>query len=154
MAVPASAENEEPPWLDLCMEGQGGFYAYRMSEDLIGSYIRFSYTGHDESLYKLTRSRKLSCRRNIRDVIHGIEADAKATHLLRTILGAGAESTKIHEVLLRGEQHSKFGTRSRKHMLTQAVRLHYTFGIEPQGIYANENKWEAPPPQRTGTRRR
>ena len=37
-------------------------------------------------------------------MIHGIEADAKATHLLRTILGAGAESTKIHEVLLRGEQ--------------------------------------------------
>ena len=59
MAVPASAENEEPPWLDLRnMEGQEGLYPYRMSEDLIGSYNRFSYTGHDESLYKLM----LSCR--------------------------------------------------------------------------------------------
>ena len=41
MAVPASAENEEPPWPDLRnMEGQEGFYPYRMSEDLIGSYNR------------------------------------------------------------------------------------------------------------------
>ena len=57
MAVPASAENEEPPWPDLRnMEGQEGFYPYRMSEDLIGSYNRFSYTGRDELSYKARRA--------------------------------------------------------------------------------------------------
>ena len=59
MAVPASAEIEEPLWPDLRnMEGQDGFYPYRMSEALNGSNNIFSSTGRVESSNKLM----LSCR--------------------------------------------------------------------------------------------
>ena len=59
MAVPASADNEDLSWPDLRnMEGQDGFYPYRMSEALNGSYNIFSSTGRVESSNKLM----LSCR--------------------------------------------------------------------------------------------
>ena len=59
MAVPASAEIDEPLWPELRnMEGQDGFYPYRMSEALNGSYNIFSSTGRVESSNKLM----LSCR--------------------------------------------------------------------------------------------
>ena len=59
MAVLVSADNEEPPWPDLRnMEGHDGFYPYRMSEALNGSYNIFSSTGRVESSNKLM----LSCR--------------------------------------------------------------------------------------------
>ena len=60
MAVPASEGNEGPSWPDLRnMVGPEGFYPYHMSEDLIGSYNRFSYTGRDVSPYKLMSSCRL-----------------------------------------------------------------------------------------------
>ena len=48
MAVPASVENEEPPWLDLRnMEGQDGFYPYRMFEAKT-SHNTFAYGTTEE----------------------------------------------------------------------------------------------------------